>query len=47
VSEDKDSQVAIRTELVEHKKDVGNGLGAFRSELVEITKEIMLKVSVN
>jgi hypothetical protein len=40
MSEAKDSQMAIITKLVKHKKDVENSLGAFRSALAEIRKEI-------
>jgi phage host-nuclease inhibitor protein Gam len=47
ISEAKDSQATIVTELVEHKKSVKNSLSMFRSELVEIKKGTKVKVKVN
>jgi hypothetical protein len=44
MSEAKDSQAAIGTELVEHKQGVKNSLIVFRNELVEIRKGIKVKV---
>jgi hypothetical protein len=45
MSEAKDSQVGIITELTESKRDLENSLGEVHRELVEIRKEMAFETS--